>query len=102
MPARHALKVIDDRPIQIFVAKLAEHPTGWAVPVQRVLTVLEPLQAPEFSPRSASAPCSALTHPMHGTTARVARNSCNRIQLSILLRLDVSTSYVSSPLFVPE
>jgi hypothetical protein len=33
MPARHTLQVIDDRPIQIFVAKAGENPAGWAVPV---------------------------------------------------------------------
>jgi hypothetical protein len=65
MPARHALKMIDDRPIQIFVAKPGENPAGGAVPVERVLTVLEPLQA--------------LT--LRGTAARVA-DDCNWIQVS--------------------
>jgi hypothetical protein len=65
MPARHALKVIDDRPIQILVAKPRENPAGRAVPVQRMLTVLEPPQA--------------LT--LRGTAARVA-DDCNWIQVS--------------------
>ena len=56
LPARYALKVSDDRPIQIFIAKPGENPTGWAVPVQRVLTILKPLQALEFSRRSVSTP----------------------------------------------
>ena len=63
MPARRALEVVDDRPIQIFVAKLAEHPAGWAVPVQRMLTVLKPLQALEFSRRSVSTPRSTARSP---------------------------------------
>src|SRR5437867_3483559 len=58
MPTRHALKVIEDRRIQIFVAKPGENPTGWAVPVQRMLTVLQPLQ----------------TRTLRGTVARVAHN----------------------------
>jgi hypothetical protein len=59
MPAHYALKVSDDRPIDIFVAKLRENPTGWAVPVQGVLTILKPLQALEFSRRCVSTPRSA-------------------------------------------
>src|SRR5947209_5765301 len=46
MPARQALNVIDDRPIQILVVKPGEDPTGGAVPVQRMPTGLEPLQTP--------------------------------------------------------
>ena len=65
MPARRALKVIDDRPIQIFVANPGENAAGGAVPVQRVLTVLKPQQA----------------RTLRGTAARVARNR-NWIQLS--------------------
>ena len=65
MPVRHVLEVIDDLPIQIFVAKAGENPAGWAVPVQRVLTVLKPLHAPT----------------LRGTAERVVRNY-NRIQLS--------------------
>ena len=64
MQVRHALKVIDDRPIQIFIAKLDENPAGWAFPVQRVRSVLKPLQA----------------RTLRGTTARVG-HSCNWIQL---------------------
>ena len=56
MPARNALKVTDDLPIQIFVAKLVENPTDWAIPVERVLTILKPPQALEFSSRQASIP----------------------------------------------
>jgi hypothetical protein len=56
MPARYALKVSDDRPIHIFIAKLGENPTSWAVPVQRVLTILKPLLALEFSRCCVSTP----------------------------------------------
>src|SRR6267378_4203662 len=91
MSARHALKEIDDRPIQIFVPKLAENPTGWAVPVQRVLTVLKPLQALEFSSRCVSTPRSASARTLHGTATSVGLN-CNGIQLSILPRLGVRTA----------
>src|SRR5262249_16176494 len=72
---RHALKVIDDRPIQVFVAKLAEHPMGWAVPVQRARTVLKPLQPLEFSGFCVSGPRSTSHHIPHGTTERVTLNS---------------------------
>jgi hypothetical protein len=65
MPARYLLKEIDDRPVQIFVAKSGKNPTGWAVPVQRMLTVLQPLQ----------------TRTLRGTAARVVHN-CNWIQFS--------------------
>jgi hypothetical protein len=43
MPPRYALKLADDRTVQIFVLKLFENPTGWAIPVQWVLTILKPL-----------------------------------------------------------
>ena len=51
MPAHYSLKMSNDRPIQIFVVKPGENPTGWTVPVQPVLTILKPLQALEFSRR---------------------------------------------------
>jgi len=47
MPACHALKVIDDRPFQIFVVKLLEDPFGRAVSVDWVLTLFKLLQALE-------------------------------------------------------
>jgi len=40
---RHSLEVSDDRPVQIFVAKLGENPIRWAIPVQGALTVIQPL-----------------------------------------------------------
>jgi hypothetical protein len=43
MSPRYALKLTDDRTIQIFVAKLVANPAGWAIPVQWVLTALKPL-----------------------------------------------------------
>ena len=70
MPARHALEVFDDRPIQIFVAKPGENPTGWAVPVQRMLTVFQPLQ----------------TRTERGIAARVVHD-CNWTRLSHPRRL---------------
>src|SRR6266851_3731430 len=85
MPARHALKVIDDRPVQIFVAKPGENPAGWAVPVQRMLTILKPLQALEFSRRCVIAARSTLPRTPRRTAASVALD-CNRIKLSILPR----------------
>src|SRR5712691_5073759 len=85
MPARHALKMIDDRPIHIFVAKLGENPAGWAVPVQRVLTILKPLQALKFSRRCLSTPRSAPPRTLHGNAARVA------------LRLQLDPTFHSSP-----
>jgi hypothetical protein len=80
MPARHTVEVIDDRPIQIFVAKPGEHPAGWAVPVQRVLTVLEPLQP--GPPTRISQRVGVEARTLHGTAARVAHNR-NWIQLSL-------------------
>ena len=59
MPARYTLKLSDDWQIQIFVAKLGEDPSGWTVPVQRVPTILKPLQALEFSSRKPSTACLA-------------------------------------------
>ena len=53
MPARYALKVIDDGPFQIIVPKPGEDSAGWAIPVQRMLTILKPLQALELSRRLA-------------------------------------------------
>jgi hypothetical protein len=64
MPARNALKVVDDRPIQIFVAKPGENPAGRAIPVQRVLAGLKPLEA----------------RTRRGTTALVVKNR-TQIQL---------------------
>jgi hypothetical protein len=58
LPTRYALKVSDDRLFYVFVAKLGENTTGWAVPVQRVLTILKPVQALEFSRRRVSMPRS--------------------------------------------
>jgi len=74
MSARHALKVIDDRPIQIFVAKPREDPAGGAVPVQRVLTVLEPLQPGPPTRVSQRVGVEALT--LRRTAARVVHD-CN-------------------------
>jgi hypothetical protein len=57
LPARYPLKVSDDRPIHVFIAKPGENPAGWSVPVQWVLTILKPVQALEFSRRRVSTPC---------------------------------------------
>jgi len=59
LPTRYALKVSDDWPIHILMAKLGENPTGWPVPVQRVMTILQPLQTLEFGRRCVSTPHSA-------------------------------------------
>jgi hypothetical protein len=56
MPPRYALKLRGDRPTHIFLAKLGESPSGWAVPVQRVLTILKPSEAFECASRWASLP----------------------------------------------
>ena len=72
MPASHALEVIDDRPIKIFGAKPRENPAGGAVPVQRVLTVLEPPQPGPPTRVSQRVGVEALT--LRGTAARVAHN----------------------------
>jgi hypothetical protein len=53
MPKRRTLQVIDNRPIQVFVAKPGKNPTGRAVPVQRMLAIFKPLQVREFSRRIA-------------------------------------------------
>jgi hypothetical protein len=75
LPARYALKVSDDRPIQIFIVKPGENTAGWAVPIQGVLTILKPVQGLPFGRSCVSRSRSA------GRLALIC--ICNRTQPSL-------------------
>ena len=52
LPAGHSLEMLDDRPLQILVAKARKEPIRGSVPVQRAPIVPEPCKRPKHVARA--------------------------------------------------